>query len=902
MMRPLPAAEVRERFLRFFESQGHKRLPSDSLVPTNDPTLLFTGAGMNQFKDMFLGRGSLPWKRVTTSQKCLRVPDLENVGATPRHHTFFEMLGHFSFGDYFKAECIRWEWEFFTKELGFPESQLVVTIYEDDDEAYQIWNEVIGLAPDRIYRFGEKENFWPAEAPSKGPNGPCGPCSELYFDKFPDRPQLPQAGLEALPDDRFTEVGNCVFTQFDRQEDGTLAPLPQKNIDVGLGLERITAVLAGAANNFGTDLFRPYLEHLEARTGKTYGADAADDVRMRRIADHARAVTFCIADGAIPSNEGRGYVVRKILRRAARDGYDLGFDRPFLHELVDVVGEVMGAAYPEVREHAGQCRSVIRAEEESFAQAYRQGMLRLQAFLQERGAGTPRGGTAAGSRGQDVELLPGSGEFAFQLHDTYGFPADITRAVLRDHGLALDEDALDAAMEAQRERARAASATSSAVFAESVGMVLRQAGVAPTRFEGHERLETASTLRGIVGAGTACQPMVRAGEEVRVVVDVTPFYAQGGGQLGDRGELIGPHGRAEIDDTTQLESYWLHVARVTEGRFAVGETVTLRVDATARHATERNHTATHLLHAALKEIVGAHVSQAGSEVGPERLRFDYTHGERLSDEQISAIEDRVNEVVLAAIPVESALRKLVDARAAGFVAMFGEKYGDEVRTLTVGEFSRELCGGTHVRSSGNIGSFRIVSDGAISAGTRRIEAITGLGALAAARRDRAVLSALGQRLKAPVAEVGPKVEGLVEEVKRLRKELERARAADVGGLLDEVGKAIVVQGAARTVVLEIGTVDGKELQDLLTRARQAHPPFVGVVFAVGPDGIVVGVAVDPQLHDRLRAGDLVKELCGILGGGGGGRPEQAQGKGRNPAALPAAVARARELLAGLAAG
>ncbi|MCC6784134.1 MAG: alanine--tRNA ligase [Planctomycetes bacterium] len=896
----MSAAEIRERYLSFFEERGHRRMASDSLVPANDPTLLFTGAGMNQFKDMFLGKGSLPWKRVTTSQKCLRVPDLENVGATPRHHTFFEMLGNFSFGDYFKAECIRWEWDFFTKALGIPERQLAVTIYQDDDEAFRIWHEVIGVPAARIYRFGEKENFWPAEAPSKGPNGPCGPCSELYFDRYPDRPTPPNEGLDGLPDDRFTEVGNCVFTQFDRKEDGSLVPLPQKNIDVGLGLERITAVLAGARNNFETDLFQPYIRHLEARTGKRYGADPADDVRMRRIADHARAVTFCIADGALPSNEGRGYVVRKILRRAARDGYDLGFEKPFLHELVDVVGEVMGGAYPEVREHAGQCRSVMKAEEEGFAQVYRQGMQRLRVFLAEHGAEQgDRSGTGAASRGQDPRLLPGSGEFAFQLHDTYGFPIDITRAVLRDHGLALDEQGFEAAMSAQRERARAASATSDAVFAESAAMVLRQAGVPTTRFVGYDVLQSDTKLRAILGGGTALLAQAGLGDEVRLVVETTPFYAQGGGQLGDRGVVRWAGGHASVRDTTQLDGFWLHHARIESGRLAAGDAVEMSVDETARRATERHHTATHLLHAALKSVVGPHVSQAGSEVGPERLRFDYTHGERLSDEQVRRIEDEVNGVVLKAMPVEPAVRRLADARAAGFVAMFGETYGDEVRTLSVGEYSRELCGGTHVRNSGNIGAFRIVSDTAISAGTRRIEAVTGLVALDFARRDRATLLELAQRLKAPMPELGAKVEGLLEEQKRLRKELEKARAADLGALLTELEGKLVAAGAAKTAVLSTGPLEGKELQELLTRARQKLAPFAGVVFAKVEDGVAVGVAVDPALHGKLKAGDVVKELCGILGGGGGGRPDQAQGKGRDAGRLDAALAKARELLARL---
>ncbi len=892
-MRAIPAAEVRERFLRFFEERDHKRLPSDSLVPANDPTLLFTGAGMNQFKDMFLGRGTLPWTRVTTAQKCLRVPDLEKVGATPRHHTFFEMLGNFSFGDYFKQECIAWEWEFFTKELGIPAEQLVVTIYTDDDEAFAIWREQIGLPPERIFRFGEKENFWPAEAPSKGPNGPCGPCSEIYFDKFPDRPMPSHEGLHELPEDRFTEVGNCVFTQFERQDGGVLAPLPQKNIDVGLGLERITAVLAAASNNFETDLFRPYLDAIGARAGKRYGDDAHDDVRMRRIADHVRAVTFCIADGALPSNEGRGYVVRKILRRAARDGYDLGIEGAFLHELVDVVGEVMGDAYPEVREHAGQCRSLIKGEEESFRSVYAQGMQRLRAFLQKHAADdTPH------ARGSDARTIEGSGEFAFELHDTYGFPVDITRQVLLDEGVALDEDGFEAAMAAQRERARAASATSEAVFAESVAAKLRQAGIATSRFVGYDVLNTPATVHALIGDDHKILRTAGTGSRVLVVVDVTPFYAQGGGQVGDHGTIAFAGGRAEVRDTLSLDGFWLHDVVVAEGELRPGLKVEMVVAELARRATERNHTATHLLHAALKNVLGAHVSQAGSEVSPERLRFDYTHGERLSDEQVRAIEDEVNSVVLRAVPVVPRVRPLVEARAAGYVAMFGEKYGDEVRTLTVADYSKELCGGTHVGNSGNIGTFRIVSDSAISTGTRRIEAVTGFGALELARREHADLAALSHELKAPIGEVGEKVHGLLGETRRLRKELEKATAVDLDALLKKLEAAVVTRGDARTAVLRTGPLQMKELQDLLTRAKQKLEPFAGVVLSRCDDGVLVGAAVSKALTGRLRAGELVKELTGMLGGGGGGRPELAQGKGKDAARLDDAAARAEELLAG----
>ncbi|MEC7584693.1 MAG: alanine--tRNA ligase, partial [Planctomycetota bacterium] len=484
-MEPLTAAEIRRRYLEFFAERGHAIYPSDSLVPANDPTLLFTGAGMNQFKDMFLGKGALPEKRVTTSQKCLRVPDLDNVGLTPRHHTFFEMLGNFSFGDYFKNDCIPWEWEFFKDVCGIPAEQMVVTIYRDDEEAFEIWTQRVGLPADRVFRFDEKENFWPAEAPSKGPNGPCGPCSEIYFDGRPGEPYPDREGLEDLPGDRFTEIGNCVFTQFDRQSDGSLLPLPQKNIDVGLGLERIAAVLQGVPNNFETELFQPFLQHLATVSGNRYGEDEQRDIRMRRIADHVRAVTFCIADGALPGNEGRGYVVRKILRRAARDGFELGLEKPFLFDMVDVTGEVMGDQYPEVRENAAQCRAIIKSEEEGFLTVYRQGMVRLQSFLADAGKG------ADSTKGPAA----GSGEFAFTLHDTYGFPVDITQKVMEEHGLVLDEAEFEAAMEAQRARARASMATADAVFTASVAAKLRDAGVENSEFVGYDNVSCRSRVQ-----------------------------------------------------------------------------------------------------------------------------------------------------------------------------------------------------------------------------------------------------------------------------------------------------------------------------------------------------------------------------------------------------------------------
>lgn len=917
-MKPLTAAEIRARYLQYFASQGHQVMASDSLVPANDPTLLFTGAGMNQFKDMFLGKGTLPWRRVTTSQKCLRVPDLDNVGFTARHHTFFEMLGNFSFGDYFKRECITWIWTFFHQICGIPKEQMVVTVYRDDQEAFDIWTKEIGLAAEKVFRFGEKENFWPAEAPSKGPNGPCGPCSEIYFDARPGEAYPNHVGLEALPDDRFTEIGNCVFTQFDRQADGTLKPLPQKNIDVGLGLERIAAVLQGAKNNFETELFRPYLEHLGRLTGVPYGQagevgkhgkHSQRDIRMRRIADHIRAITFCIADGALPSNEGRGYVVRKILRRAARDGYELGLMQPFLFGMVDLVGQLMGDQYPELREAAGQCRAVIKGEEESFLVVYRQGMARLDEFLKTvaaasaaPGQGQASAGSGAGSGGSASlscsAVLAGSGEFAFLLHDTYGFPVDITQKVMEEHGHRLDEAGFEAAMEAQRQRARASMATADAVFTASVAVVLRDAGHRPGPFLGYSELDCEAPLVAIVGDGDALLASATAGQQVVLVAGRTPFYAQGGGQVGDRGSVQTATGRAVVRNTTVLDGFHLHHAILEQGELRAGQSARWQVDSAARRATERNHTATHLLHAALKRVLGDHVAQAGSEVSPERLRFDYTQPEKPTAEALQRVEDEVNAQILLATPVCAAVQPLAEARQQGFVALFGEKYGETVRTLQVGEFSKELCGGTHVANSGNIGSFRITSEVAVAAGTRRLEAVTGLVALELARQERQQLATLAQALKVAPARVLERVQELADELKKTRRELEKALAPDLGVELQRL-RAAVVQAAdgSHGVVFQRPGLEAKDALELLKLAQKALDPLAAVLLCPTSEEIHIAVAISPRLHGKLKAGDLVKQLASLCGGGGGGRPEMAQGKGKDPSQLPKVVAAAEAALA-----
>ncbi len=880
-MRPLPGGEVREAFLSFFEEKGHKRLPSASLVPENDPTLLFTGAGMNQFKDMFLGKGNLPWKRVCTVQKCMRVPDLEKVGRTPRHHTLFEMLGNFSFGDYFKRECVAWEWEFFSERLGIPEDQMVVTIYEDDDEAFRAWTEEVGLSPEKVFRFGEKENFWPAEAPSKGPDGPCGPCSEIYFDARPGEPLPPKEGLKSLPEDRFTEIGNCVFTQYDRKPGGVLAPLPQKNIDVGLGLERIVAVLAGAPTNFDTDLFLPYIHDLCRRTGKEYGRSPEEDSRMRRIADHLRALVFALSDGITPGNEGRGYVIRKILRRAERDGIQLGLDAPFLWEMAPLVAEVMGGAYPEVVEAQERIRPILKSEEEAFRLVYERGL----SILEEMLGRLPEGGT-----------LPG--EAAFTLHDTYGFPFDTVLEECRERGFEVDQEGFRARMEEQRARSRKGSALSSAVFGSSPEKDLARAAGEKTLFTGYERDRDGGKVLALSVQGGLVQEAPQ-GSRVLFAVDRTPFYAESGGQVGDKGTFLAEGGlRGRVENTFPVSGVHVHEAVVEEGTLRVGDEILLEIDASARRATERNHTATHLLHAALREVLGPEVHQAGSLVGPEKLRFDFTWGKRLSAGEIRRVEDLVNGKILRALDVIARVMPLEEARKAGFMALFGEKYGDQVRTITIGEFSRELCGGTHARNTGALGRLIVLSETSVSAGTRRIEAVTGEGAIEWSRSREAVLERLAALLKSPVGAVESRVEQLLEETARLRKELEEVRSSKAGDQLPQVEASGRVLGGVEVFLWKGEGLGGAELAGLADRLKERHSDGVALLASPGKGGRVflVALASGKALERGVHAGKLLSRAARTLGGGGGGKPSFAQGQGKDPSRLDQALEEAgREL-------
>ncbi len=852
--------EVREAFLSFFEERGHVRMTSDGLVPAGDDTLLFTGAGMNQFKDWFLGRGEIPNRRVTTCQKCLRAPDLENVGRTPRHHTFFEMLGNFSFGDYFKEETIPWEWVFFTEVLGIKEEHLVISVYREDQDSEDIWTGVVGLDRERIYHFGEGENFWPASAPSEGPNGPCGPCSEIYYDHRPDESLPADEGLEELPEDRFTELGNFVFTQFDRRDGGELVPLPQRNIDVGCGLERITAVLQGVDNDYDTDLFQPYIQGVAARSGVAYGATPDGDVRMRRIADHLRAVVFCITDGALPGNEGRGYVVRKILRRAVRDGYELGIAEPFLFEMAAIVPEVMADVYPEVADALPAVQSVMEAEEEAFRRTYDRGM----GVLEDAVGGLDEGG-----------LLDGA--TAFLLHDTYGFPLDLTRLILGERGFEVDEDGFAAAMAEQRDRARAGSSHGGAVFSEGPAGLLMDREVAPTEFEGYEGLEGRATVVGLFDAEGAAVESLGQDDTGSFAVDATPFYAEGGGQIGDCGLVTWEGGAAEVESCRSAGGYHLHTCVVRDGTLAESTQVDLAVDADARAATARHHTGTHLLHQALKMVLGDDVRQAGSHVGPARLRFDFNFPRALTPVEIARVEGLVLDAVLASPVVVTDIQTLDEARAGGAEALFGEKYGSQVRVVTVGDFSTEVCGGTHVASAGAVGPLRIVSESSSSAGIRRIEAVCGAVAAAAAASDRCVLGETARLLGVPAAEVPQKVAALKEAARSGQAAQPMADTAALAAAAHSTGETV---GDVEVFLARAPEGCGHdELREIADGIRTGDGACVILAVSEGDEDVPFVVALGGSAREAgLDAGTLTRVLLDKTGGRGGGRGRMAQGK------------------------
>ncbi len=856
--RTMGSSELRAAFLEFFRARGHAIVPSSPLVPGNDPTLLFTNAGMVQFKDVFLGKDERSYKRAVSSQRCVRAGgkhnDLENVGYTARHHTFFEMLGNFSFGDYFKAEAIEFAWDLVTGTLKIPPEKLWVTVYKDDDEAADLWLRRIKVDPQRFTRMGEQSNFW-----AMGDTGPCGPCSEIFYDHGAEIP----GGPPGSPDedgDRFVEIWNLVFMQFERSADGILTRLPKPSVDTGMGLERTAAVMQGVHSNYDIDLFRNLIR---AAAEATHAKDLASP-SLRVIADHIRACAFLVVDGVIPGNDGRGYVLRRIIRRAIRHGYKLGQERPFFHALVAPLAAEMGEAYPELARGADHVVRVLKQEEERFAETLENGLALLEDAI-------------GGLTGKTI-----AGDTVFKLYDTYGFPVDLTADIARERGLAVDQAGFEREMEAQRERARAAS---------KFGVDLRGPETldAESKFTGYEHLRDEGKVEAILKGGAEVES-AGAGDEVQVVLDRTPFYAESGGQVGDVGTLTNGAAKFRVTDTRKLGDALLHVGKVESGTFRKGDVVTAQVDAATRQATVLNHSATHLLHAALRKVLGPHVLQKGSLVAPDRLRFDFSHTQAVSPRELETIERMVNAEIRANregrirhMPYDAAIK-------AGAMALFGEKYGDEVRVLDFGEFSTELCGGTHVGRTGDIGLFKITAEGGIASGIRRIEAVTGEGALEAVRASEAALKRVAGSLRATPAELEGKVAQLLEQQKKLEREIASLRAKLAsGGSADLAAQAVKINGVS-VLAARIEGADAQSLRDAADQYKSRLGESVVVLGAqVADDKVSLVSSVSAATSKKVSAGALIGEVARLVGGKGGGRPDFAQAGGNDPSKLEAAL-------------
>ncbi len=866
----MKAAEIRSTFLEFFESKGHQLVASSPVVPGDDPTLLFTNAGMNQFKDVFLGFDKRPYSRAATAQKCIRAGgkhnDLENVGYTARHHTFFEMLGNFSFGDYFKRDALKYAWEQLTVHFKLPADKLWATVYAEDDEAYGIWLDDIGLPAERIVRIGDNkgaryasDNFW-----MMGDTGPCGPCSEIFYDHGPDVAGGPPGSAEQ-DGDRYIEIWNNVFMQFNRTEDGVMHKLPKPSVDTGMGLERLTAVLQQVHSNYEIDLFATLLAATRDAVIAAGAAPIADlqTPSLRVIADHIRACAFTVADGVIPGNEGRGYVLRRIARRAIRHGYKLGARKPFFHKLVAPLAAEMGDAYPELRRDAARVTEVLKVEEERFFQTIANGMEILEAAL------------AGGAKQID-------GETAFKLHDTYGFPLDLTADVLRERGLSVDESGFNAAMTRQREQARAA-----AKFKMAAGLAYSGE---PSTFHGYDGLARDSAKVTALYIDGAPVQQVKAGDDAVIVLDHTPFYAESGGQVGDTGELRNATARAVVEDTTRIQAdVFGHQVRVVEGAIAVGDVLNARVDADKRAATMRNHSVTHLMHKALREVLGAHVQQKGSLVDAERTRFDFAHNTPLSDEQIRKVEAIVNAEILANAATQARVMSMDEAQKLGAMMLFGEKYGAEVRVLDIGS-SRELCGGTHVQRTGDIGLFKIVSEGGVAAGVRRVEAVTGDNALAYLQQLESTVSRLAGTLKVTPAEVQGRVGAVMEQMRTLEKELAALKGKLASAQGDELlAQAVDVKGL-KVLAATLNGADARTLRETMDKLKDKLKSAAIVLAAVDGAKVQLAAGVTADCTARVKAGELVNFVAQQVGGKGGGKPDLAMAGGTDAAKLPQALA------------
>jgi alanyl-tRNA synthetase len=864
----LTSTQLRQAFLDFFAKRGHEIVPSSSLVPHNDPTLLFTNAGMVQFKDVFLGKETRAIPRAASSQRCVRAGgkhnDLENVGYTARHHTFFEMLGNFSFGDYFKRDAIRFAWDFVTGTLGLPPERLWCTVFEDDDEAASIWLDEIGVSKARFARLGASDNFW-----AMGDTGPCGPCSEIFYDHGPDveggPPGSPNSG-----GDRYIEIWNLVFMQFERSADGTMTRLPKPSVDTGAGLERMAAVMQGVHSNYEIDLF---VKLIEAAAAATHTHDL-ESKSLRVIADHIRACSFLIADGVVPSNEGRGYVLRRIARRAIRHGYKLGMEEPFFYKLVKPLEVEMGAAYPELGRRHAHVEKVLRQEEQRFAETLSQGMRLLEDAFAKLG----KGGT-----------LPG--DTIFKLYDTYGFPDDLTADVARERGFAVDKAGFDKAMDAQRERARKASRF---VAASSD----RPTFDAPTEFLGYDTLAAESPVAALLDANGKPVDALEAGARGTVVLERTPFYAESGGQIGDTGELGTATGRFAVEDTQKLGLAFGHLGTVTSGRIAVDDLVHATVDAERRAAIVLNHSATHLLHAALRIVLGEHVQQKGSLVAPDRLRFDFSHYEPVTPAQLRQIEDLVNDQIRLNADADIRVLSYDEAIAAGALAFFGDKYGDRVRMLKLGEFSAELCGGTHVSRAGDIGLFKIIAESGIAAGVRRIEAVTGRGALEWVNANEALLRDVAGLVKSGRDDVAAKVEQLLDRTKSLEREIQTLRRKLASGGGRDVLQEVQLVNGIKVLAVRLDGADAKSLRDTADQLKDKLASGVVVLAAVDGDKVSLVASITKDLTGKLKAGDIIKPVAELVGGRGGGRPDFAQAGGNRPENVDQALALVPGLVSG----
>ena len=853
--------DIRAGFLDYFKQRGHEVAPSSSLVPANDPTLLFTNAGMVQFKEAFLGGEQRACPRAATAQRCLRAGgkhnDLENVGRTARHHTFFEMLGNFSFGDYFKEEAIRYAWDFLRRELALPEEKLWVTVYQDDDEAARIWLRQVGVSESRFSRCGEADNFW-----SMGETGPCGPCSEIFYDYGADAPGGPPGSADA-DGDRFVEIWNLVFMQFDRDAQGRLQPLPKPSVDTGMGLERIAAVLQGVRNNYDTDLFQP----LTRAVYDLAGGRATEPVSTQVLCDHIRASAFLVADGVAPSNEGRGYVLRRIIRRAARHGVKLGFDEPFFHRLAAPLRDIMGRAHPVLTAAGQGVEDALRQEEERFAETLEQGLKHLDAAIAKLTA----------------DVIPG--DDVFKLYDTYGFPVDLTADIARERGLRLDLAGFEERMAEQRQRAREASQ-----FKKDFEIPYEHGLDSASAFKGYETLHADGQVTALLKGGEQVDRL-EEGEEGAVILDATPFYAESGGQVGDQGRIVSDTGVFEVADTQKHGPAHVHFGAVASGALETGQGAAAQVDAARRLDTTRNHSATHILHAALREILGGHVVQKGSLVAPDRLRFDFSHPQQVDDEQLRAIERLVNRKILDNAETEIRVMPLEEALKSGALSLSGEKYASSVRVLRIaGDFSVELCGGTHARRAGDIGLFKLVAESGVAAGVRRIEAVTGAGALALVEEQEAQLEALARLLKSDRKRLEVKLEQVLERSRRLEKELEQAQgklASHAGA--DLAGQARVINGV-HVVARAVEGADPKTLRELVDRLKAQLGSAVIVLGAPREGKVSLVAGVTENNTGDIQAGELINYVARQVGGKGGGRADLAQAGGDDPDALPDALA------------